>query len=89
MQEWLSSIYNNPHRSAYGDEYSQYSYVFDLYGLKTLLDLGGLTPGQLFDEFGMPEVSAHRLLGYIQEDIRAIRVGGNTRLDSFSTTLPV
>lgn len=75
LQEWFVSIDSDPRRHIRGDEYSQYSHAFDLRGFKLLLDLEGVKPNQLFEEFGIAEAAAHRLLKFAEEDIQSIRDG--------------
>lgn len=77
LQEWFVSVDNHPQRGIYGDEFSQYSHAFDLRGLRTLIDLKGLKPVQLFEQFGFSESSAHRLLKFAEEDIRSIQSNAN------------
>ena len=81
LQEWFAGIDNHPQRGAHGDEYSQYSYTFELQGLKTLLDLEGLKPSNFFEHFGISESSARRLLKFAKEDIQSIRTNTNTFFD--------
>jgi len=49
LQEWFASIDGDPTRCIRGNEYSQYSHMFDPHGFKSLLDLEGVGPHQLFD----------------------------------------
>ena len=73
LQEWFSSIDNDPVRGVHGDKYSQYSHAFDFRRMKTLLDLDTIGPNQLFEQFGMSEAAARRLLIYAEEDIWSIQ----------------
>lgn len=73
LQEWFARIDDDPVRGAHGDDYSQYSHTFDLHGFETLLDLEGLRPDQLFEQFAISQVSACRLLTFANEDIWSIR----------------
>jgi len=75
LQEWFASIDGDPTRCICGNEYSQYSHTFDLHGFKSLLDLEGVGPDQLFEQFGISEAAARRLLNFAEEDIRYIRDG--------------
>ena len=73
LQEWLASIDNDSTRVTYGDEYLQYSSAFETRGLRSLLDLEDVSPDQLFEQFGIPEASARRLLRLATQDIWSIR----------------
>ena len=77
LQEWFAAVDNHPRRSVHNDQFSQYSYTFELQGLNTLLDLERLQPNQLFERFGISEVSACRLLRFAAEDIWSIRANVN------------
>jgi len=75
LQERFASIDGDPTRCIRGNEYSQYSHTFDLHGFKSLLDLEGVGPHQLFEQFGISEAAACRLLNFAEEDICYIRDG--------------
>jgi hypothetical protein len=79
LQDWFIGVDNHPQRGIHGEKYAQYSHAFDLRGLETLLDLNGLKPVQLFEEFGIPESTASRLLKFAEEDISSIQASSNTR----------
>ena len=73
LQEWLADIDNDSTRATYGDVYSQYSSAFETRGLRSLLDLEAVNPDHLFEQFGIPEASARRLLRLALQDIWSIR----------------
>ena len=72
LQEWFAAVDDHPKRGIHNDQYSQYSYTFEVQGLNTLLDLEMLQPNQLFEWFGISEASACRLLRFAAEDIWSI-----------------
>ena len=78
LDEWFSSLDNNRERSGDGGMFSEYSSAFEALGFETLLDLEGVQPGHLFNELGIPETEALRLLNFAEEDIQFIRRNGNS-----------
>ena len=73
LQEWLTSIDDDSTRATHGDEYLQYSSAFETRGLRSLLDLEDVSSDQLFEQFGIPEALARRLLRLAMQDIWSIR----------------
>lgn len=81
LQEWFATVDDHPTRGVHGDEYSQYSHAFDLRGMRILSDLEGLRADHLFEQFGIPDAAARRLLTFAEEDIWSIRAGNNRTHD--------
>jgi len=72
LQEWFASIDGDPTQCICDNEYSQYSHTFDLHGFKSLLDLEGVRPDQLFEQFGISEAAARPLISFAEEEIHHI-----------------